>query len=153
MKIAERRVVSIHYTLTDDTGTQIDSSAGAEPLTYLHGTSSLIPGLEKELEGREAGETFQASVPPEEGYGEADPALIQEMPLSLLSGVENLAVGMRLQSQAPDGRMRVFTLESIGDETARINGNHVLAGQVLNFEVSVEKVRAATPEEIEEGLS
>ena len=89
---------------------------------------------------------------PEEGYGEPDPALIQEVPLDLLSGVENLSLGMRLQSQAPDGRVRIFTLESIGEETARLNGNHVLAGQVLNFDVSIEEVRAATAEELEQGL-
>jgi FKBP-type peptidyl-prolyl cis-trans isomerase SlyD len=152
MKIADQCVVSIHYRLTDDAGTQIDSSAGSDPLTYLHGTNSLIPGLEKELEGRKPGESFQASIPPEEGYGKPDPALIQEVPLDLLSGVENLSIGMRLQSQAPDGRVRIFTLESIGEETARLNGNHVLAGQVLNFDVSIEEVRAATAEELDQGL-
>ncbi|HCS27753.1 MAG TPA: peptidylprolyl isomerase, partial [Spongiibacteraceae bacterium] len=33
MKIANDCVVAIHYTLTDEDGQQLDSSAGGEPLT------------------------------------------------------------------------------------------------------------------------
>ena len=44
-----KRVVSIHYTLTDDKGAVLDSSRGAEPLQYLEGAGNIIPGLEKEV--------------------------------------------------------------------------------------------------------
>jgi FKBP-type peptidyl-prolyl cis-trans isomerase SlyD len=51
MKIAKNCVVSIDYTLKNNTGEVLDSSEGFDPLAYIHGTGSLIPGLEKELEG------------------------------------------------------------------------------------------------------
>lgn len=151
MKIAQERVVSIHYTLTDDEGQQIDSSAGREPLSYLHGTGGLIPGLERELEGREAGDQFRASIEPKDGYGEVNPELIQEVPLDVLAGIENLRVGMQLQSQSPDGRVQQLTVDSIGDSTATLNANHMLAGKTLHFDVEVTEVRDATAEELDHG--
>ena len=46
MPIADNDVVTFHYTLKGDTDEVIDSSAGGEPLAYLHGHGNLIPGLE-----------------------------------------------------------------------------------------------------------
>lgn len=151
MKIANQCVVSIHYTLTDTQGQELDSSKGQDPLTYLHGTDGLIPGLERELEGREPGEQFEATVQPEEAYGDVNPQLVQDVPLEVLDGIENLHVGMALQSKAPDGSVQNLRVDAIGDESATLNANHPLAGEVLKFEVSVESVRAATEEELEHG--
>lgn len=151
MKITDQCVVSIHYTLTDDDGTQIDSSSGGEPLSYLHGASGLIPGLERQLEGKESGDQLAVSVSPEEAYGEIDPALIQEVPLDALAGVANLAVGMQLRSQSPDGSTQLLVVDAIGEETATLNANHALAGKVLHFLVEVTKVREATEEELAHG--
>lgn len=151
MKIANQCVVSIHYTLTDTQGQELDSSKGQDPLTYLHGTDGLIPGLERELEGREPGEQFEATVQPEEAYGDVNPQLVQDVPLEVLDGIENLHVGMALQSKAPDGSVQNLRVDAIGDESATLNANHPLAGEVLKFEVSVENVRAATEEELEHG--
>jgi FKBP-type peptidyl-prolyl cis-trans isomerase SlyD len=151
MKIAQQRVVAIHYTLTDDSGQQLDTSRDKEPLTYLHGAQGLIPGLEKQLEGREEGDKFAATVQPEEAYGPKHPELIQDVPLSMLDGIENLHVGMALQSKSPDGHVQNLRVEAIGDDTATLDANHPLAGEVLHFDVSVEAVREATPEEREHG--
>ncbi|MEZ5561192.1 MAG: peptidylprolyl isomerase [Pseudomonadales bacterium] len=151
MKIARECVVAIHYTLTNDAGEKLDSSQGADPLNYLHGTGGLIPGLERELEGRAAGEAFSVTIQPEDAYGPVNPELIQEVPLEALAGIEGLQVGMRLQSQAPDGRVHLLTVEAIGDDSATLNANHALAGEVLHFDVSVESVREATQEELAHG--
>ena len=94
MKIAEACVVSIHYTLTNSEGETLDSSSDGEPLSYLHGAGGLIPGLERELAGKESGDQFKATIQPEDAYGEVNPALIQEVPLDVLSGIDNLAVGI-----------------------------------------------------------
>ena len=71
--IGDNLVVSMHYKLTDNEGNVLDSSEGAEPLTYLHGSGNIIPGLEKELLGKVEGATQQVKVEPEEGYGEINP--------------------------------------------------------------------------------
>ncbi len=88
MQIAQNSVVAFHYTLTNDEGEVLDSSDGRQPLTYLHGAGNIIPGLEKQLEGREAGEKLNVAVAPEEGYGEVQPQLVQEVPRDAFQGVE-----------------------------------------------------------------
>lgn len=151
MKIARDSVVAIHYTLTDDDGDTLDSSSGSDPLNYLHGHGGLIGGLEKELEGRSTGDSFKTSIAPADGYGEHDPEMIHEVPLEALGQIENLAVGMQIQSQAPDGEVQVLLVEAIGEETAKLNANHPLAGQTLHFDVTVVEVRGATEEELAHG--
>ena len=47
MKIADKTVVQMHYTLTSDEGKVIDSSAGREPLQYIQGAHMIVVGLEK----------------------------------------------------------------------------------------------------------
>jgi FKBP-type peptidyl-prolyl cis-trans isomerase SlyD len=151
MKVADRCVVAIHYTLTNDRGEELDSSRGADPLTYLHGFGALIPGLERELLGLVAGDDLRVVVQPEEGYGVVDSRLIQDVPLEALAEIEGLEVGMQLQSRSPDGRVQNLVIDAIGPTTATLNANHPLAGEVLHFEVRVESVREATPEEVAHG--
>jgi len=151
MDIANNCVVSIHYTLTDEAGETLDTSSGGDPLNYLHGHNGLIPGLEKELAGRVVGDAFQAVIQPEDAYGMVDREMVQEVPLEALAGIENLSVGMQLQAQGQDGSVQVVVVDAMGEETATLNGNHVLAGQVLTFDVTVESVREASAEELEHG--
>ncbi len=151
MNIANNCVVSIHYTLTDDNGETLDSSAGREPLSYLHGSNGLIPGLEKELTGKSVGDEFRASIAPEEAYGQPNPALVQDVPLEALAQIENLQVGMQLQSRNENGQVQMVVVEAVGESTATLNANHVLAGMTLHFDVSVEGVREATEEELAHG--
>ena len=82
MNIADNCVVSIHYTLTDDKGVTLDSSEGQEPLNYLHGANNIIPGLEKALVGKVAGDQLRVTIQPEDAYGELNPDLIQLVPAS-----------------------------------------------------------------------
>lgn len=146
MQISKHKVVGIHYTLRDDAGTVLDSSEGQEPLYYLHGEGNLIPGMEKGLEGKSEGDKFHLTVSPEEGYGERDPDLIQEVPLSAF-GSQKVEVGMQFQANHD----QVVTVTQVGPENVTIDANHPLAGVGLNFDVEVIGVRDATSEEVAHG--
>ncbi|AMD01746.1 peptidylprolyl isomerase [Halomonas sp. M5N1S17] len=150
MQIAQNSVVAFHYTLTNDAGEVLDSSEGREPLTYLHGAGNIIPGLEKGLEGRESGEKLNVTVAPEEGYGEVQPQLVQEVPRDAFQGVEAVEPGMQFQAQTQGGPLMV-TVTKIEGDTVTVDGNHPLAGQKLNFDVEIADVREASQEEIEHG--
>jgi len=150
MQIAPDAVVSIHYTLTDDTGETLDSSAGGEPLAYLHGKGNLIPGLENALAGKQTGDKLQVTVAPAEGYGEYDKGLLQNVPRRSFKGVGNVQVGMQFQVQSPQGPRTVTVTRLVGDMVT-VDGNHPLAGKNLNFEVEITDVRVATEEELEHG--
>jgi FKBP-type peptidyl-prolyl cis-trans isomerase SlyD len=151
MVVAADKVVLINYTLTNDGGKVIDSSAGGEPLAYIHGHGNLIPGLERELEGKPAGTKLSVKIAPADGYGERDAGLVQRVPKRSFGNVSNLQPGMQFQAQTSDGHARVVTVKGVQGDMVTIDGNHPLAGEHLNFEVEITEVREATPEELEHG--
>ena len=57
MQVATNKAITIHYTLTNQAGDVVDSSRDGDPLAYIHGIGALVPGLEKELEGKSAGDS------------------------------------------------------------------------------------------------
>lgn len=150
MEIANNTVVSIDYTLTGDDGQVIDSSEGREPLQYLHGHQNIIPGLEKAIEGRSEGEELEVAIQPDEGYGPYRDELVQDVPKEAFAGVDKVEPGMTFQAESNAGPMTV-TVKEVGEETVTVDGNHMLAGQVLNFKVVIKNVREATEEEVSEG--
>lgn len=150
MRVAKHTVVAIDYTLKDDDGQVLDSSEGREPLSYLHGVGGIIPGLERELDGKEAGASLSVAIAPEDGYGERNEQLQQALPRKEFDDVENLELGMQFQVESNAGPM-VITVVEIAEETVTVDGNHPLAGVNLNFDVTVREVREATEEEVEHG--
>ena len=150
MQIAQNTIAAFHYTLTDDAGQVVDSSAGREPLTYLHGQGQIVPGLEKQMEGRAAGDKFDAHVAPAEGYGEHQAELIQAVPREAFQGVEDIQPGMQFQGNGPQGAFNV-TVTKVENDTVHIDGNHPLAGKALHFAIEVTEVRAASEEELAHG--
>jgi FKBP-type peptidyl-prolyl cis-trans isomerase SlyD len=149
-QVAKDKVVSIDYTLTDTGGEVIDSSQGGEPLTYLHGSGNIIPGLEQALEGKSAGDQVNATVAPDQGYGQKNPGLIQPVPRSQFPGVADIKIGMQFQAQTNHGP-RVVTVVGVDDQTVTVDANHPLAGETLNFAVRVVDVRDATQQELDHG--
>ena len=151
MQVTKHKVVAIDYTLADDDGQTIDTSAGAGPLWYLHGEGNLVPGLERALEGRSIGDQLQVAVQPADGYGERNEELRQEIAREQLAELGELEIGMRFRVPDDDGRYMVVTIVDIEEATVTIDANHELAGATLHFDVTVKDVRAATEEEIAHG--
>jgi FKBP-type peptidyl-prolyl cis-trans isomerase SlyD len=150
VEIAADRVVLIHYTLKNDAGNVIDSSAGGEPLAYIQGHGNLVAGLEKALDGKQDGSNVSVSVTPEEGYGKHDPNLIQRVPKRTLQGSGDVKKGMQFQARTDDG-MRLFTVTAVIGDMVTLDGNHPLSDKTLHFDVQVVGVREATAEELEHG--
>jgi FKBP-type peptidyl-prolyl cis-trans isomerase SlyD len=150
MNIENNTVATIHYKLTGADGALIESSEGGEPLAYVHGVGNIIPGLETALTGRTAGDSFSVSIAPAAAYGERDGSLVQIVPGSLFAEAGGARVGLRFHAEDESGT-RVFTVTGVDGDQVTVDGNHPLAGQTLNFEVTVVEVRAATDEELEHG--
>jgi FKBP-type peptidyl-prolyl cis-trans isomerase SlyD len=150
MQIEKNAVVTIDYTLTDGSGKVIDTSKGKQPLAYLHGGGNLIPGLERALEGKKAGENLKVTIAPEDAYGMRDEKLVQVVPNSAFQGVPELKVGMQFRSQSPQGST-VVTITKLEGDNVTVDANHPLAGLALSFDVDVKDIRQATKEELEHG--
>jgi FKBP-type peptidyl-prolyl cis-trans isomerase SlyD len=147
-KITANKVVSLSYTLRDDDGEVIDQSEDGSPLLYLHGAQNIVPGLEEQLEGVAEGESVNATVSPEKGYG---PREAQEVPRNLFPADAELAAGMQVVAHDDEGRQIPFFITGITEDTITVDPNHPLAGETLHFEVTVDSLRDATEEEIAHG--
>ena len=110
MLIAANKAVSIDYTLTNDAGEVIDSSAGGAPMVYLHGAGNIIVGLEKALEGKRAGDELSVAVEPQDAYGEYSAELVAVLGREMFEGVDELEVGMQFHASGPDGSMQIVTI-------------------------------------------
>ena len=152
MNVSKNSVVTMHYTLKNgsDQGEVLDTSAGSDPLVYIHGLGHIIPGLEKELEGKTVGDKLQALIAPEDAYGERNDQMVNSMPKSEFPDAEELAVGMQFQVDTDQGPL-VLTVLEVKDDEVVLDGNHPLSGFTLHFDVEITNIREATEEAISHG--
>ena len=152
MQISDKTVVTFHYTLRDDSGTELETSRGDEPTAYLHGANNIIKGLEKVLEGKTSGDVFSATVNPEDGYGKRQPDKQQRVPVKhlIFKGKLKLKAGMAVQLNTSQGAVPVTVIKA-GRHSADIDTNHPMAGRTLTFDVEVLDVREASAEELAHG--
>lgn len=154
MKIADKTVAQFHYILKDETGEEIESSHGSEPLAYLHGANNTLAGLENALTGKEAGDKFSVTLQPEDAYGERNEDLVERVPAKHLQGLPSKhakwKAGMIAIVNTEQGQRQVTVLKT-GKFMITVDINPPLAGKVITFDVEVVAVRAATDEEVAHG--
>ena len=148
MNITQDKVADIDYKLTVD-GELIDQSGENDPLTYLHGHSNIIPGLERALEGKAAGDRVQVTVQPEDGYGPRDEDNSEDLDREDFD--DDIEIGATYYAQSEDGSVLPFTVTAVNGDKVTVDFNPPLAGKVLTFDVTVLNVRDATAEELEHG--
>ena len=150
MKIEKDRVVRFHYTVSEAGQAPIESSKdGGQPLAILVGHGNIIPGLEKALDGREAGESFSVDVAAADAYGERTDGLTQRVPKKHFKD-QRLVPGMQVVLNTNFGP-RAVTVQKVGMSVVDVDLNHPMAGKELHFEVEIIDVREAQAVEIEHG--
>ena len=147
MKIEKEMAVSIHYTLTNDAGKQLDNSRDQEPMVYLHGSGQIISGLEGTLLGKSVGDKFVVTIPPKDAYGEKRDDMVQVVPIKMFEGIDKVEVGMQFHADASHG-VNMVTVKKIEGSEVTIDGNHPLSGESLTFDVEVMNIRPATEKEL-----
>ena len=149
MKIEKDRVVSFHYTVSEQGQEPLESSEGRDPLVILVGHGNIIPGLEKAMEGRGAGDKFEVDVPAADAYGEKRDGLTQRVPKKYFKDAR-LEPGMQAVLQTNFGP-RAVTIQKVGMSVVDVDLNHPMAGKDLHFAIEILDVREASAEEVEHG--
>ena len=150
MKIEKDRVVRFHYAVAETGQASVENSKdGGEPIAILFGHGNIIPGLEKAMDGREAGDSFQATVPAAEAYGERREGLSQRIPKKHF-GAQKLEPGMQVVLQTNFGP-RAVTIEKVGMSVVDVDLNHPMAGKDREFDIEIVEVREASAEELAHG--
>ena len=146
MKIEDNRVVRFHYTVSEPGKGQIESSREMDPISALIGHGNLIPGLEAAMQGREAGESFEQTVEPDQAYGPRREGLVQRVPRKHFKGAK-LVPGMQVVLPTDRGQ-QAMTVKKVGISVVDVDLNHPMAGKTLQFAVEILDVREASAEEI-----
>lgn len=152
MAITNGDSVTIEYTGRLDDGTVFDTSresvaeeAGLtahqpdreyEPLTVEVGAGHLIEGLDEALVGMDTGTEATVEIPPEKGYGERSDDRIVDHERAVFEeamGNEDPEVGMHVRTE----RGHIGEVRNVDSDTVRVDFNHELAGESLEFEVEV----------------
>ncbi len=153
MPIAKNTVVQFHYRLSHD-GQELESSHGEDPVAYLHGHGNIISGLEKVMEGKEAGDVYTAEVKATEAYGLRQEGSTQRIPIKHLAGnkkqLARLKPGMTVTINTEQGARQATVLKA-GKFNVDVDTNHPLAGKDLSFDIEIVALREASEDEISHG--
>ncbi len=150
MKIQDKNIVNIKYTLTDNDKNVIDKSEDGT-FSFLIGAGNIIPGLENALIDKSVGDAFDVSINPEDAYGVYNDELIHQVPRTQFPPDIEVEAGMQFQGQTPDGQMTVVQVKEVKDDMVFVDNNHPLAGVQLHFAVEITDIREATKTELEHG--
>ena len=140
MIIKKGKTISFEYTLTLEDNEVIDTNVGADPLTFTHGSSQIIPGLEDQMIGMKAGDSKKVTVNPEDGYGPVLPEAIIELRTEQVPE-NSRKVGAMLQTKSPEGQIICGRITEIKEDKTVLDLNHPLAGKTLYFDVKVTDVK------------
>lgn len=149
--ITRDKFVSLTYTITDENNEILERTD--MPVHYIHGRDSqIIEKIEKTLEGCAQGDEISVELNPEEGFGEHQPEL------TFTDDLENVPhefrhIGAEVEFQNDKGESRMFRVCRIEDGKLTVDGNHPFAGKVITYNVKVNEVRDATPDEIAHGAA
>lgn len=149
MKIEKNSVVRFHYSVSETGQAALESSRDRDPLAIMIGQGNIIPGLETAMMGREAGETFDVTVEPEQAYGDRRDGLSQRIPKKLFKNAR-LVPGMQVVLPTEMGP-RAMTILKVGMSVVDVDLNHPMAGKTLDFNVEIVEVREASEEEKSHG--
>lgn len=145
-----QHVVRFHYSVAEVGQAPVENSRGGEPLAVLIGAGNIIPGLEKALVGKVAGDSFEVTVPADEAYGPRNEQLTQRIPKKYLPQNVTLSPGQSVVLNTQQGPRMVVVLK-VGMSVVDVDLNHPMAGKDLQFVIDVVEVRPASEEELAHG--
>lgn len=149
-EVADDIVVSMDYILTVN-GEVLDSSEDSDPLEFLQGHQNIVPGLERELYGMKVGDSKKVTVEPEDGYGTVDKDAFLEIARDEFPEDIPLEVGVELDLRDEDGEVMSATISDVQGDMIQLDLNHPLAGETLEFDITITALRPPTDEELEHG--
>ena len=142
--------VRIHYDLTDSSGIRIGSTREGEPRVIRYGQGSVLPGIERALAGRPAGDRFRLVLQPEEAFGLRLEGAVRRVSKKYIAGPKRLVPGMTVFLATRAGHRPVRVLK-VGSSVVDIDANHPLAGITIHADVEIVDIRATDPEEASHG--
>jgi FKBP-type peptidyl-prolyl cis-trans isomerase SlpA len=141
--VGEGTRVFLNFSVSLEDGSEVDTNFGGEPVNFIVGDGSLLPGFERLLFGMSAGERRMFVVPPEEGFGQPNDDNLQYMPRDQFEDESELEIGLVYSfADAAGGEVPGMIL-SFDTQEVVVDFNHPLAGRTILFDVLIHRVEPA----------
>jgi FKBP-type peptidyl-prolyl cis-trans isomerase SlpA len=137
--VSEGTRVYVNFSVSLDDGSEVDSNFGGEPVAFVVGDGSLLPGFERLLFGMSAGQRRIFTVTPEEGFGQPNDDNVHYLPRSQFADGD-LEIGLIYSFADASGGELPGLIVAFDDEEVTIDFNHPLAGRNILFDVLVHRV-------------
>lgn len=162
MKIAQNKYIALNYELyagTEEERQLVEETSIDRPLTFIYGMGMMLPDFEKELFGKEAGESFDFVLSAEQAYGEVQQEAIVSLPKDVFKNEKGefdeavVFVGNIVPMMDSEGNKLQGEVVEITEDSVTMDFNHPLAGETLHFIGKVLEVRDATEDDINQFFS
>jgi FKBP-type peptidyl-prolyl cis-trans isomerase SlpA len=141
--VGEGTRVFLNFSVSLEDGSEVDTNFGGEPVNFIVGDGSLLPGFERLLFGMSAGERRMFAVPPEEAFGQPNDDNLQYMPRDQFEDESELEIGLVYSfADAAGGEVPGMIL-SFDTQEVVVDFNHPLAGRTILFDVLIHRVEPA----------
>ena len=141
--VSEGTRIFVNFSLSLEDGSEVDSNFGGEPVAFVYGDGSLLPGFEYLLLGMSAGQRNMFTVLPENAFGQPNDNNVQIIPRDQFDDDIDLEIGLVFSFADAGGGELPGMLIDFDEEDVTVDFNHPLAGRKILFDVLVHRVEPA----------
>ena len=129
--------VTVNYTGKFADGSVFTSTTEHEPMEFVLGDGSVLPGFEQAVVGMAPGDSRSTTIPPDQAFGPRNPDLVLTVDRDRVPTDVQLELGQQLQMSAGGEQEIRVTVTALSEATVTLDANHVLAGKDLTFEIEL----------------
>ena len=141
--VSEGTRVFLNFSVSLEDGSEVDSNFGGDPVDFVIGDGSLLPGFERRIFGMSAGERQMFKVPPEDAFGQPNENNVQVLPREQFDDDIELEIGLVFSFADAGGGELPGMVISFDEQEVTVDFNHPLAGRTILFDVQIHRVEAA----------
>lgn len=131
----------------------VESTSKDHPFSFVTGLGFTLPAFEKHIDGLQAGDAFDFTIPVDEAYGPYTDEHVVKLKKEIFNingkfDEARIYPGNVIPLANEDGNRFDGIVKEVGNDEVTIDLNHPLAGKELHFRGHIVTLHEATPEEI-----
>lgn len=141
MKVEEGKRIRLKVKLQVVDGDVIEESVAE----YFHGSGTMLPGLESELEGLAEGSVKKGVIPADHAFGHPQSQAEKSIARAEFPAEANLEPGHQFAAKAENGQDVILRVVSADDDKVVVKLVHPLAEKDISFEAEILGISDPTP--------
>ncbi len=141
--VSEGTRVYLNFSISLEDGSEVDSNFGGDPVDFVVGDGSLLPGFERLIFGMSGGQRQLFTVAPEDAFGQPNDNNVQMMDRDQFDDDIDLEIGLVFSFADASGGELPGMVISFDEEEVTVDFNHPLSGRTILFDVLVHRVEPA----------